>query len=130
MSADRIFLKDLGFYGYHGVHAEENRLGQRFFVDIEVECDLRAAGEQDDLDRTVNYSDLFEVARDVVEGPSVALIETLAERIAQRGLNQFSIVNAITVEIRKPGAPVKTGSLGYSGVRVRRTRNERPESGF
>lgn len=43
------------FYGYHGVFPEENKLGQRFKVDLTVELDLKRAGESDDLEYSVNY---------------------------------------------------------------------------
>ncbi len=55
---DRILLRDLRFYGYHGVHPEEQRLGQPFAVDLEAELDLRRAGQRDDLSDTVSYSAL------------------------------------------------------------------------
>lgn len=47
------------FYGYHGVFKEENKLGQRFIVDLQAEVDLAKAGETDDLQYSVNYGQLF-----------------------------------------------------------------------
>lgn len=49
------------FYGYHGVFPEENKLGQRFKVDLTVELDLKRAGESDDLEHSVNYGEPFRV---------------------------------------------------------------------
>ena len=48
---DKIFMKRLSFYGYHGAYAEENRLGQRFYVDLEMKLDLKPAGTTDDLQK-------------------------------------------------------------------------------
>ena len=65
---DRIALEGMVFYGYHGVHPEERRLGQRFVVDLVAERELRTAGLSDDLADTTSYSDIYDVVREVVEG--------------------------------------------------------------
>ena len=119
---DRVLLRGLQFYGYHGVHPEETSLGQRFELDIEIELDLRRAGTSDDLQYTVNYSEMFALAKEVVEGEARNLIESVAETICQRALAQYSMVECLTVEIRKPSAPVRSGGLDHVGVRIQRTR--------
>lgn len=119
---DRVLLRGLQFYGYHGVHPEETSLGQRFELDIDVEVDLRAAGQTDDLRYTVNYSEMFALAKEIVEGEAHNLIESVAETICQRALAQFPMVECLTVEIRKPSAPVRSGGLDHVGVRIRRAR--------
>ena len=53
---DRIIIKDMALYGYHGVLDEEQALGQHFFLDIELYLDLQEAGGLDDLWKTVDYS--------------------------------------------------------------------------
>ncbi len=52
---DKIILSRMVFYGYHGVFPEENKLGQQFFVDVELSLSLVQAGISDNLDHTVNY---------------------------------------------------------------------------
>ena len=47
LSSDRIILKGMQFYGFHGVNPEERTLGQTYVVDLEVELDLRPAGRSD-----------------------------------------------------------------------------------
>lgn len=66
------------FYGYHGVFTEENKLAQRFKVDLTAELDLSKAGQTDDLEQTINYAELYHVCKDIVEGEPVKLVETLA----------------------------------------------------
>jgi 7,8-dihydroneopterin aldolase/epimerase/oxygenase len=127
VSDDRIFIEGMIFYGYHGVHPEENRLGQRFVVDVEGTCDLRPAAQNDDIDRTVNYSHLHAIAREVVEGPPVALVETLAERVALAALDRFEMLDEVAVTVRKPSAPIKGSVLENVGVTVRRRREDREE---
>jgi dihydroneopterin aldolase len=83
---DRIELRGMRFDGRHGVLPEEATEAQPFDVDVVLELDLAAAGTTDDLARTIDYGDVFRRARALVEqGPHVALIETLAERIRRAG---------------------------------------------
>ncbi|MDI3339403.1 MAG: dihydroneopterin aldolase [Sphaerobacter sp.] len=121
MTGDRIILEGMVFYGYHGVHPEERALGQRFVVDLEVACDLRPAGSTDELDRTISYSELYQIARRVVEGTPRALIEAVAESIADAVLAASPAIEEVTVTVWKPEAPIK-GILRRAGVRIRRAR--------
>ncbi len=123
MARDRIILEEMIFFGYHGTRPEENSLGQRFVVDIELHCDLRAAGSSDDLDRTVDYSQVHQQARAIVEGPAVKLTETLAERIAAAVLEQQSLVEAIRVRLRKPNVRLDDTVLAGSVVEIYRERS-------
>ncbi len=117
---DLIVLSGMVFMGRHGVHEHEQRIAQPFEVDVEMAMDLRPAGASDDLARTVDYGRVFAACREIVEGPSVRLIETLAERIADAVLAAYP-VDAVTVRVRKPkvGLP---GPLAYAGVEIRRSR--------
>ncbi|HVB64073.1 MAG TPA: dihydroneopterin aldolase [Nitrolancea sp.] len=119
---DQIFLEGMIFYGYHGVHEEERRLGQRFVVDLQALCSLRAAGSADDPAQTVSYSDLYRVTREVAEGAPRLLIEAVAESIAAEILGQFDRIEEIVVTVRKPEAPIKGSVLTSAGVRIVRRR--------
>ena len=118
---DRILLHGLTFYGYHGVNPEERRLGQRFVVDVGLTLDLEPAGRSDDLSRTVNYSQVYKLVRDVVEGPPFDLIEAVAERVAQVVLSQTA-ASAVQVRVTKPWAPVKGMVAGEVSVEICRAR--------
>ncbi|MFK3622055.1 dihydroneopterin aldolase [Corynebacterium hesseae] len=102
--ADRIELTGLECFGYHGVFEEEKKTGQPFIVD--VTCWLDTAGIEDDLNRTVNYAELADVAANIVEGPSRDLIETVAAEVAETAMQRFEILHAIEVTIHKPKAPI------------------------
>jgi dihydroneopterin aldolase len=117
---DRIELRGMRFEGRHGALPFEAERAQPFEVDVVLEVDLAPAGSTDDLARTVDYGAVFAVARDVVEGPHVDLIESLAERIAAGVLANHRAVDAVTVRVRKPDAPLP-GSLAWAGVEIRRT---------
>lgn len=125
MADDCVFLEGMTFYGYHGVHEEERRLGQRFSVDLAVTLDLRPATATDDVARTVSYSDLYRVTKEVVENTPKRLIETVAETIAAMVLDRFPPVAEVVVTMRKPEAPVKGSILDSVGVTVRRQRPTR-----
>ena len=119
---DRMELRGLRFDARHGVLAAEATETQPFEVDVVLELDLGEAGRSDDLARTIDYSDVFRLARAVVEqGPHVALIETLAERIATDVLAAHPAVGAVTVRVRKPRAPLP-GVFAWAGVEIRRER--------
>jgi dihydroneopterin aldolase len=121
-SRDQIFLEGMIFYGFHGVHEEERTLGQRFIVDLQASCRLVDAGESDDPTRTVSYSDLYRVAREIVEGTPRQLIEAVAESIAAAILAQFERIEKVVVTVRKPEAPIKGSVLSSVGVRIVRRR--------
>lgn len=106
MSDDRIILKGMQFYGYHGVLPEEKELGQPFIVDLELCCDLREAGLSDDLSKTVDYSRVFTMVEGIVTREPFQLIESLAERIAAVILKEFPVARVL-VRVRKPHAPLR-----------------------
>jgi dihydroneopterin aldolase len=121
VSDDKVLMRGLMFYGYHGVLAEETKLGQRFIVDIEMSVDTRAAGQSDDLAKTVNYVAVHAEVRKIVEGPPSKLIETVAERIAEMILGGYE-VDAVRVRVKKPDVPI-AATLEYVGVEVVRRRS-------
>ena len=119
---DRIELKGISAHGHHGVLDFEKADGQEFVVDVALEVDLRRPGRSDVLSHTVNYA---EVAADVVSlitGPSLDLIEALADRIAQAALHR-PLVQAVEVTVHKPQAPVGV-TVGDVRVVVERHRDE------
>ncbi|WAH35847.1 dihydroneopterin aldolase [Alicyclobacillus dauci] len=118
---DEIVLTGMQFFGYHGVMPEENVTGGRFVVNARLECDLREAGETDDVSTTVDYGQVYEVVKEVVEGEPKKLIEAVAESIATRLLNKFARVQTVNVEVEKPGAPIP-GVFGQVSVKIRRSR--------
>ena len=103
---DKICIRRLEVYAHHGVYEEEKRLGQKFYITVEMELDTRVAGISDDLQASVNYG---EVCLGIVEWTKShrrKLIEAAAEDIAHYLLVQYPMVRKVTVELEKPGAPV------------------------
>lgn len=121
--ADHIRLNQMVFYGYHGVLPEERALGQRFVVDVEIRADLQPAGQSDNLERTLNYVDLYQTVKGILTGPSVLLIETLAERVAECVLKDFALAESVAVRVRKPSPPMGGAMLASSEVWIERSRH-------
>ncbi len=113
---DRIELRGLRALGTHGVLVEEQGRAQPFEVDLDVEADLRAAGRSDRLADTIDYGELAERVAAVISGERHALLERLAERIAETAL-QDRRVTSVTVTLRKVRPPVPL-DLASAGVRV------------
>ena len=118
---DKILLKGLAFYGHHGVSPHEKALGQRFIVDVTMECDARAAGLSDDLADAVDYVPAYEIVKAVMEGESKDLIESVAEDIAGQILETLN-VSAVRVTIKKPEVVIRGSILSYAGLEIYRRR--------
>ncbi|WP_413452022.1 2-amino-4-hydroxy-6-hydroxymethyldihydropteridine diphosphokinase [Georgenia phoenicis] len=102
---DRITLSGLRARGRHGVLAAERELGQEFSADVVLHLDTREAAAGDDLSATVNYAEVAREVVDVLAGPPVDLVETLAATIAERALAHPRVL-AVDVTVHKPQAPV------------------------
>lgn len=102
---DVIHLRGLEFYAYHGVLPEEQVLGQRFLIDMDLFSDLSLAGSSDQVEDTIHYGEVYQVIKTCVTGERHQLLEHLAEAIAQRILGQFSC-RSVRVEVHKPQAPI------------------------
>ncbi|GAB2690940.1 dihydroneopterin aldolase [Thalassiella azotivora] len=103
---DRIELHGLRARGHHGVFDHERREGQDFVVDLVLHVDTRPAAASDDLTDTVHYGVIAQEVHDVVAGDPVDLVETLAQRVADRVL-AHERVQAVDVAVHKPQAPIE-----------------------
>lgn len=119
---DKIIIKNLEVYAYHGVLEEERRMGQKFFIDVETDIDLRNAGKTDMLDETINYAEVCRKISDYTKEHPRQLIEAAAEDIAYLVLKGYQRVKEISVTIKKPSAPVGL-PLEYPAVSIIRRRH-------
>ncbi|MCR5792405.1 MAG: 2-amino-4-hydroxy-6-hydroxymethyldihydropteridine diphosphokinase [Lachnospiraceae bacterium] len=103
---DFIEIKQLEVFAKHGVMREENILGQKFLISLKLYLDTRSSGKRDDLDKTVNYADVATYVTDFVKENKFKLLETLAEKLAQKILIRYSLVESLDIRIEKPWAPV------------------------
>lgn len=119
---DRIEIRGLTVTTTHGVLAFEKDIPQPFVFDIDLEVDVLAAGQRDDLTASVSYADVAQRVVEVVTAQTFDLIETVADRVASVCLS-FDRVEAVAVRVRKPQAPAGvtfTGSNAGPAVCIRR----------
>lgn len=103
---DKIVIKDLEIFAYHGVLPEEKVKGQTFVLTAELFCDLREAGLTDNLDKTVNYAQVCEDIYKVMTGDKFDLIEAVAENIADTILLKYELIKKVRIIVSKPEAPI------------------------
>lgn len=102
---DVIHLRGLEFYAYHGALPEEQVLGQKFLIDMDLFFNMRKAGHSDDVEDTIHYGEVYQTIETCVTKEKFLLIERLAEEIAGRVLKQFACLS-VRVEVHKPQAPI------------------------
>lgn len=112
-----IRMMNCAFFAHHGVFDEEERLGQRFYVDAVLGVDPGDALETDDIEGTVHYGIAFSVIEEIVTGRRRYLIEALALDIAKALCARFPQIRRADITVRKPNAPV-AGVLDYVEVMV------------
>ncbi|HAC3263075.1 TPA_asm: dihydroneopterin aldolase [Listeria monocytogenes] len=120
---DKIYLNELVFYGYHGVLAEETKLGQTFRVSLILGLSTKKAGISDSVDDTVSYAEVYETVKEIVEGTPFKLIEALAEKIATEILTGYPLLEEVTVKLIKPNPPIP-GHYDSVAVEIERKRSD------
>ena len=126
--SDKIILKGMRFFGFHGVHNEERKTGQYFLVNLECITNLRKAGISDNLEDTINYSDIYQKVRKITEGTPRNLLETVAEEIADVLISDYPIIK-VTIKISKPDLVLKGGYLDSAAIEIVRWReSDRPDN--
>lgn len=113
---DEICIRNLEVYAYHGVYPQEKEKGQRFYLNVLLFLDTRPAGRKDDLSLSVNYGEVCERLHEWMRERSFDLLETVAEKLAERLLLTFPLIRELELEIRKPEAPIP---LPFESVSVK-----------
>lgn len=116
---DVVTIKNLEVFAHHGVHPEENVLGQKFLVDAELYLSTKKAGKTDALTDSVSYGDAARLIKQEMTAHNYQLLERAAEQLAEKILLQFPLLTHVRIEIKKPWAPVLM-HLDYTSVRIER----------
>ena len=119
MKAERdiIRIKNATFYAYHGAVEDEQNLGGKFEVDVDMFCSLAGAVESDSLKKTLDYEKVYAVIQRIVLAKKYRLLEALGGTIARGLIGEFENLEEVTVRIRKPHPPVK-GVVDYVEVEI------------
>ena len=110
---DTIFIRELEAETVIGVYDWERRIRQSVVIDLEMDCDARRAAATDTIEATLDYKRIATRIVEFVGGSQFALVETLAERIAQLVIAEFGVAH-LRLSVRKPGALAGCGSVGVS----------------
>lgn len=120
---DKIFLKDVTFYGYHGVLPEENILGQKFVMDVTLYVDTRYAGQTDNLEDSISYAEVFEICKRHGENERYLLLERLSHKICEEIFATYPRCERVVLSVHKPNPPI-AGHYTCVGVEVDRKRSD------
>jgi len=104
------------FFAYHGFYAEEQILGARFIVDVEVTFQPAADLKQDNIGDTVNYEEIYRVVSEQMR-ITRKLIEAVAQSIAEEIKLKYPFVDTVKVTLKKMHPPL-AGKVDHSSVTV------------
>lgn len=99
-------IQNAVFYAYHGVMSEEQSLGRKFEVDIELGYDFSKAAETDKLEYAINYENVYKYLNALLTENRFYLIERLAYVIGKKILEKFESVEQVRVKVRKLHPPI------------------------
>ena len=122
MAQDSVFIEGMRVAAHVGVTAEERDAPQVLRFDLELGCDLRPAGESDDISDAIDYGAVYQHVVTVVENTPCKLLEHLAAAIAAALLAQFSACEEVRVRVGKPVLFPTTGRSSMPGVEITRRR--------
>lgn len=119
MGYDEIHIENLEIFANHGVFQEETNLGQKFLVSLVMYADTRKAGKTDCLEESIHYGEVSHFMTSYTKKHTRKLIEAAAEDLAEALLLQYPPLKGVTLELKKPWAPV---GLPLETVSVKITR--------
>ena len=119
MGYDEIHIENLEIFANHGVFQEETNLGQKFLVSLVLYVDTRKAGKKDCLEESIHYGEVSHFITTYTKKHTCKLIEAAAEDLAEALLLHYPLLKGVTLELKKPWAPV---GLPLETVSVKITR--------
>lgn len=112
----KVSLHGAEFFAHHGFYPEEQILGNKFVINIDVEFITNADMTGDHIADTVNYEQLYTIVEEEMRHTR-KLLEAVAQAIADRVRDAYPYIEKISVELRKLNPPLK-GLVAYSSVTV------------
>lgn len=118
----RVALEGMEFFAYHGYYDEEQKMGNKYSVDVAVDTDLTAAAQHDALAQTVNYELLYKIISGVMSRPS-RLLESLNLQIILEVFQRFPTAERVEVSMSKFNPPIG-GVCHRARVTISKSRGE------
>ena len=114
----KIIIEEMEFYSFHGHYREEQIVGNRFLVDLEIETDLEVPAGSDQLDDAVNYQMAYQLIKKEMRRKKSNLLENIGKRILDALYGEMKGINKATIRIRKMhppmGGPIKSVGVTMS----------------
>lgn len=123
MKQAKILIDSLEFHGFHGWHKHEGEFGQHFMVDLELSVDVSRAAATDQLADALNYGAVIAAARKRFLEKRYHLLEAVAVALGRGLLDEFALIQSITVRVKKLTPPVPE-KLAFAGVEVSISRDD------
>jgi len=113
-----IQIEEMEFYAFHGHYEEEQIVGNRFLVDLDIETDMAAAAKSDHLDDALNYQIAYRLVKNEMKRHKSNLLENIGKRILDALYEEFDTIDKASIKIRKMnppmGGPMKCVSVTMS----------------
>ena len=119
-TANYIHLKGIRLYAFHGVLPQESQVGAEYTLDLRLKTDFRLAAEQDVLEGTLNYAEVFQTVWEEMAIPS-RLLEHVIHRIARQLFHRFPALTEVRIALYKQNPPMGA-DCGQVGVEAEYTR--------
>ncbi len=114
----KIIIEEMEFYAFHGHYQEEQIVGNRFLVDLEIESNLSAPANSDQLEDAVNYQQAYQIIRKEMRKKKSNLLENIGKRILDALFSEMEGIARVTLRIRKMhppmGGPIKSVGVTMS----------------
>lgn len=118
-----IRIKNAQFYAYHGALKEEQNIGGKFEIDVDIYTDFSRAAENDELQFAINYHEVYKFLDKIIHSQKYYLIETIATEITNAVMKHFRGIDKIIVKVRKRSVPVG-GMLDFVEAEVIKEKDE------
>ena len=118
-----IALNGMKFYAYHGYYEEERILGAYYLLDVSVNVDFTKAGQNDELVDTINYENIYQICKEVME-VSAKLLEHIVQKIELRLTEYYPSISGVSIVLKKLNPPLGA-SVHSSQVSIEKDYNKR-----
>lgn len=113
-----IQIEDMEFYAFHGHYREEQKVGNKFLVNLTIETDMTIPSKSDNLRDAVNYQRAYEIVRAEM-GKKSYLLENIARRIIDALYSELKGIRRVSVKVSKLNPPIG-GKIGSVSVVMER----------
>ncbi len=115
----KIIIEEMEFYAFHGHYQEEQIVGNRFLVDLEMDADLTDAADSDNLNDAVNYQQAYQIIKNEMRRTKSNLLENIGKRILDALFTEMEGIEKASIRVRKLNPPMG-GPIKSVGIKMSR----------